>query len=42
MSEDAGWAGAAGALAGLTAVTVLLSFAAALLWTRLRLGRWLG
>ncbi len=42
VSADAGWAGAVGALAGLTAVTVVLSFAAALLWTRLRLGRWLG
>ncbi|MFJ6070197.1 acyltransferase [Streptomyces sp. NPDC093065] len=42
VSADAGWAGAVGALVGLTAVTVVLSFAAALLWTRLRLGRWLG
>ncbi|MFE2049931.1 acyltransferase [Streptomyces sp. NPDC059459] len=42
VSADAGWPGAVGALAGLTGATVVLSFAAALLWTRLRLGRWLG
>ncbi|MGW2175245.1 acyltransferase [Streptomyces sp. NPDC001705] len=42
VSADAGWAGAVGGLAGLTVATVVLSFAAALLWTRLRLGRWLG
>ncbi|WP_395572167.1 acyltransferase [Streptomyces sp. BK79] len=42
VSADAGWPAAVGALAGLTLATVALSFAAALLWTRLRLGRWLG
>lgn len=42
VSAHAGWLSAAGALIGLTVVTVVLSFAAALLWTRLRLGRWLG
>ncbi|WP_437050438.1 acyltransferase [Streptomyces sp. enrichment culture] len=42
VSAGAGWPGALGALAGLTAATVVLSFAAALLWTRLRLARWLG
>ncbi|MFD4260905.1 acyltransferase [Streptomyces sp. NPDC058534] len=42
VSADAGWAGAVAGLAGLTVATVVLSFAAALLWTRLRLGRWLG
>ncbi|AKZ57738.1 putative integral membrane protein [Streptomyces ambofaciens ATCC 23877] len=42
VSADAGWPGAVGGLVGLTVATVVLSFAAALLWTRLRLGRWLG
>ncbi|MET9994937.1 acyltransferase [Streptomyces mutabilis] len=42
VSADAGWPAAVGGLAGLTLATVVLSFAAALLWTRLRLGRWLG
>ncbi|AQS67905.1 acyltransferase [Streptomyces pactum] len=42
VSADAGWPAAVGGLVGLTVATVVLSFAAALLWTRLRLGRWLG
>ncbi|MFV0137498.1 acyltransferase [Streptomyces sp. HMX87] len=42
VSADAGGPAAVGTLAVLTVVTVVLSFAAALLWTRLRLGRWLG
>ncbi|MBQ0887457.1 acyltransferase [Streptomyces sp. RM72] len=42
VSAGAGWPAAVAALLGLTAATVLLSFAAALLWTRLRLARWLG
>ncbi|GGQ05346.1 acyltransferase [Streptomyces mutabilis] len=42
VSADAGWPAAVAGLAGLTLATVVLSFAAALLWPRLRLGRWLG
>ncbi|MFE0805779.1 acyltransferase [Streptomyces sp. NPDC058812] len=42
VSADAGWPAAVGGLVALTVATVVLSFAAALLWTRLRLGRWLG
>ncbi|WP_247695784.1 acyltransferase [Streptomyces sp. b94] len=42
VSAAAGWPAAVGGLVGLTVATVVLSFAAALLWTRLRLGRWLG
>ncbi|MFG2678556.1 acyltransferase [Streptomyces sp. NPDC048392] len=42
VSADAGPPAAVGGLLGLTLATVVLSFAAALLWTRLRLGRWLG
>ncbi|WP_346429425.1 acyltransferase [Streptomyces sp. OM5714] len=42
VSAGAGRPAAVGGLVGLTAATVLLSFAAALLWTRLKLARWLG
>ncbi|MEU4094586.1 acyltransferase [Streptomyces sp. NPDC026673] len=42
VAADAGWLGAAGLLTLLVAGTVALSFAASLLWTRLRLNRWLG
>ncbi|GAA2271328.1 membrane protein [Streptomyces ruber] len=42
VSADASWPAAVGTLAALTVATVVLSFAAALLWTRLRLARWLG
>lgn len=42
VTADAGWLRAVATMLGLTVVTVVLSFAAALLWTRLRLGRWLG
>lgn len=42
VSARAGWAAAGGGLVVLTVVTAALSFAAALLWTRLRLSRWLG
>ncbi|MEU1537710.1 acyltransferase [Actinacidiphila glaucinigra] len=42
VTADAGWFGAAGLLTLLVAGTVALSFAASLLWTRLRLNRWLG
>lgn len=42
VRAHAGWLTATGTLVGLTVVTVVLSFAAALLWNRLRLARWLG
>ncbi|MFG3101350.1 acyltransferase [Streptomyces sp. NPDC048182] len=42
VSAQAGWLGAPARLTALWAATVALSFTAALLWTRLRLARWLG
>lgn len=42
VSADAGFLRAPVSLVALTVATVALSFAASLLWTRLRLSRWLG
>jgi surface polysaccharide O-acyltransferase-like enzyme len=42
VSADAGWPGAALMITLLVTGTVVLSFATSLLWTRLRLTRWLG
>ncbi|MEU6344793.1 acyltransferase [Streptomyces sp. NPDC046977] len=42
VSAHAGWLGAAGTITALAVATAVLSFAASLLWERLRLRRWLG